>query len=121
MPPICGENAGQHLYLDAGANSDTSATLSVVTTGTSDERQGHCAECGVVESIVMLCRRWRILVSHILCSSTLNPPTGCLQYLWGGSTEIFQLSYMRGLLQIMLSSSETMFVGSNKLLQYFFG
>ena len=38
MPPICGENAGQHLYLDAGANTDTSATLSVVTTGTADER-----------------------------------------------------------------------------------
>ena len=38
IPPICGENAGQHLYLDAGAHSDTSATLSVVTTGTSDNR-----------------------------------------------------------------------------------
>ena len=90
MPPICGENAGQHLYLDAGAHSDTSATLSVVTTGTSDERQGHSVQCRVCRE--MLCRRWRILVSHILCSSTLNPPTGCLQYLWGGSTEIFQLS-----------------------------
>ena len=89
MPPICGENAGQHLYLDAGAHSDTSATLSVVTTGTSDERQGHSVQCREIE---MLCRRWRILVSHILCSSILNPPTGCLQYLWGGSTEIFQLS-----------------------------
>ena len=44
MPPICGENAGQHLYLDAGANTDTSATLSVVTTGTADERQGHCVQ-----------------------------------------------------------------------------
>ena len=56
MPPICGENAGQHLYLDAGANTDTSATLSVVTTGTSDERQGHCVECR--EYIVYSDQRW---------------------------------------------------------------
>ena len=40
-PPICGENAGQHIYLDAGAYSSSSASLTVVTTGTSDTRELH--------------------------------------------------------------------------------
>jgi len=72
-PPICGENAGQHIYLDAGAYSSSSASLTVVTTGTSDTR------------------KWRILVSHIKCSSLMLPPQGCLQYHTGtfGSAKTF--------------------------------
>ena len=34
-PLICGENAGQHIYLDAGAYSDSSATLALTLTGTT--------------------------------------------------------------------------------------
>ena len=64
-PKICGNNPGQHIYLDAGAYSSSSATLSAVLTGTSDER------------------KWRILVSHIRCSSLMLPPQGCLQYHTG--------------------------------------
>ena len=62
IPPICGENQGQHIYLDAGAYSSNSASFSAVTTGTTDSR------------------KWRILVSHIKCSSLMLPPQGCLQY-----------------------------------------
>ena len=73
IPLICGENAGQHIYLDAGAYNENSASLSVVTTGTSDTR------------------KWRILVSHIKCSSLMLPPQGCLQYHTGrlGSVKTF--------------------------------
>ena len=42
--------------------------------------------------MMMLSRKWRILVSHIKCSSLLNPPTGCLQYLWGKQFK-FELEY----------------------------
>ena len=73
IPPICGENQGQHIYLDAGAYSSSSASFSAVTTGTTDSR------------------KWRILVSHIKCSSLMLPPQGCLQYHVGalGSVKTF--------------------------------
>ena len=34
-PTHCGENAGQHIYLDAGAYTADSATLSKVLTGST--------------------------------------------------------------------------------------
>ena len=69
IPPICGANTGHHIYLDAGANSASSATFSAVLTGTTTSRT------------------WRILVSQIECSSRSLAPTGCLQYHtgWYGS------------------------------------
>lgn len=75
IPPICGYNAGQHIYLDAGADSSSSATFSAVTTGTSDDR------------------KWRILVTQIRCDSLLNPPQGCLQYHWGWYGSIKSFNY----------------------------
>ena len=75
MPPICGKNAGQHIYLDAAAYSDTSATFSAVLTGTSTGR------------------KWRILVSQIQCSSLTLPPQGCLQYLLGSIGSIKSFNY----------------------------
>ena len=75
IPPICGKNEGQHIYLDAGAYSDTSATFSAVLTGTSTAR------------------KWRILVSQIECSSLTLPPQGCLQYLIGSIGSIKSFNY----------------------------
>merc|ERR1711892_896663 len=63
-PDHCGENAGQHIYLDAGAYTTDSAKLSKVLTGTS-------------------ARTWKIKVSMIECGSLSLPPTGCLQYHTG--------------------------------------
>ena len=75
IPPICGTNTGQHIYLDAGAFSDTSATFSAVLTGTGTAR------------------KWRILVSQIQCSSLTLPPQGCLQYLTGSIGSIKSFNY----------------------------
>ena len=75
IPPICGVNTGQHIYLDAGAYSDTSATFSAVLTGTSTGR------------------KWKILVSQIQCSSLTLPPQGCLQYLLGSIGSIKSFNY----------------------------
>ena len=73
IPPICGANAGHHIYLDAGGSSSSSATFSAVLTGTTTNRQ------------------WRILVSQIECSSRSLAPQGCLQYLtgWYGTVKSF--------------------------------
>ena len=34
-PLICGENAGQHIYVDAGDYSDSSATFALTLTGST--------------------------------------------------------------------------------------
>jgi len=74
-PPICGENAGQHMYLDAAAYSDSSATLALTLSGTTTSRN------------------WKIKVSMIECSSLTKPPTGCLQYFTGSTGSVSSFNY----------------------------
>ena len=38
--------------------------------------------------MVIYCRKWRILVTHIKCESLVNPPQGCLQYHWGKTNKM---------------------------------
>ena len=64
-PLICGENAGQHIYLDAGSYSSSEATFEAVLVGTATAR------------------KWKIKVSMIECGSLALPPQGCLQYHTG--------------------------------------
>jgi hypothetical protein len=64
-PYICGENAGEHIYIDAGAYSSSEATFSAVLVGTATDR------------------KWKIKVSMIECGSLALPPQGCLQYHTG--------------------------------------
>jgi len=63
-PKICGENAGQHIYMDAGAYTDSSAKFELVATGST-------------------ARKWKMKVSMIECNSLVKPPNGCLQYHTG--------------------------------------
>lgn len=75
IPPICGWNAGHHIYLDAGAFSTSSATFSAVLTGTTTSRT------------------WRLLVSQIECTSLSLPPTGCFQYHTGWYGQVKSFNY----------------------------
>jgi len=59
-PTICGNNAGQHMYVDAGT-ANTAATLTFTT---------NTAGTGT----------WRVKVSQIECSSRERAPANCLQY-----------------------------------------
>lgn len=64
IPVICGSNAGQHVYLDAGTQSGDTATLAFTFSGTYN-------------------RFWDIKVTQIPCNSNYDPPDGCLQYHTG--------------------------------------
>jgi len=66
IPRICGQNAGQHVYIDAGnLPADTaSLTFTMDTTTTSN-------------------RQWEIKVTQIKCNAELRAPDGCLQYFVG--------------------------------------
>ncbi|XP_013775019.2 uncharacterized protein LOC106459893 [Limulus polyphemus] len=62
-PILCGENSGQHMYIDMGrSRSSNPIVLSVITNGNK------------------MTRTWRIKISMIRCKSLELAPTGCLQY-----------------------------------------
>jgi len=65
-PVICGENAGQHIYVDIGAGDMDQGALDFTLDGTMTTG-----------------RQFEIKVSQIFCNSPSRPPDGCLQYLTG--------------------------------------
>lgn len=73
-PLICGENAGQHLYIDAGAYDTASAMFALTMTGST-------------------ARSWKIKVSQIECSSLTKPPEGCMQFHTGSTGTVRSLNY----------------------------
>jgi len=66
IPTICGANNGQHIYVDIGAASSDTATISF-TIGTTTSTS----------------RIWDIKVAQIPCGANYAPPDGCLQYQTG--------------------------------------
>ncbi|KAH9497009.1 uncharacterized protein LOC124494186 [Dermatophagoides farinae] len=62
LPIICGENAGQHIYIDMGQGSKNPVVLSIVTNG------------------ARVLRKWKIKINMITCNSLDMAPSGCLQY-----------------------------------------
>ena len=75
-PYMCGENAGEHMYIDAGAYSSSEATLAAAFVGTATAR------------------KWKIKVSMVECGSLALPPQGCLQYHTGIAGQvIIETSY----------------------------
>ncbi|XP_045034723.1 uncharacterized protein LOC116936379 [Daphnia magna] len=70
VPVICGDNAGQHMYLNIGYNSTTPIMLTMIT---SNLMVGGVASA----------RNWKIRVSQIPCNEGFAAPPGCLQYFTG--------------------------------------
>ncbi|XP_054289374.1 uncharacterized protein LOC129004772 [Macrosteles quadrilineatus] len=74
VPTICGMNAGNHMYIDAGLGTSP-VTLTVVTSGPA------------------MNRHWKIKVCQIPCSSNYKAEDGCLQYFTGVSGQIKSFNY----------------------------
>uniref|UniRef100_A0A182WBF9 CUB domain-containing protein n=1 Tax=Anopheles minimus TaxID=112268 RepID=A0A182WBF9_9DIPT len=75
--PICGENTGQHLYVNFVGSGPIS--LRIATNGD-----------------VSFNRLWNIELSQIACASAERAPAGCLQYYTEPSGEISSLNYGLG-------------------------
>ncbi|KAF2357728.1 CUB domain [Trinorchestia longiramus] len=71
VPRICGENAGQHLYVDV--TSGTDVVLDVISQSVDE--------------------KWSIKVTQIPCNSADRAPTGCLQYFTTTSGTISSFNY----------------------------
>nr|XP_046915736.1 uncharacterized protein LOC124496272 isoform X2 [Dermatophagoides farinae] len=80
LPILCGENPGQHLYIDVGSGfiNSNPVVLSVVTNG---------AIGGDLE------RRWRIKINMVPCDSLNMAPSGCLQYFRSPSGMVQSFNY----------------------------
>jgi len=79
LPILCGDNAGQHLYVDMGRGSANPVVLSVVSNGDA------------------VARKWKIKINMIPCNNLDMAPSGCLQYYRSPSSVIRSFNYGAGL------------------------
>lgn len=75
VPRICGENTGQHVYVDFGAS--TSITIAVETTASTAFN-----------------RQWHLKIAQIGCDSPTKGPSGCLQYYHESSGTVSSFNYL---------------------------
>jgi len=75
LPILCGDNAGQHLYVDMGRGSGNPVVLSVVSNGDK------------------MIRKWKIKINMIPCNNLDMAPSGCLQYFRSPSAIVKSFNY----------------------------
>ncbi|XP_023236193.1 uncharacterized protein LOC111635466 [Centruroides sculpturatus] len=75
LPILCGENGGQHLYIDMGRGSGNPVVLSVVSNGDK------------------VARKWKVKISMIQCNSLDMAPPGCVQYFRSPSETIRSFNF----------------------------
>jgi len=75
IPTICGQNTGQHIYVDIGELGGDTATLSFAFQGTAFQRT------------------WDIKVTQVECTNPGAPPDTCLQYHTGLTGRITTFNY----------------------------
>jgi len=66
-PSICGDNAGEHIYLDIGEGEMNTGKMAFAFDTTTSQ----------------VGRTFEIKVTQIFCNSPTRPPSGCLQYHLG--------------------------------------
>ncbi|EDX09783.1 uncharacterized protein LOC6737360 [Drosophila simulans] len=74
VPSICGENAGQHVYVDF--NGVSPITISVATSGSYTFN-----------------RNWQFQIRMLGCTSATLAPAGCLQYYMPSSGTLASFNY----------------------------
>lgn len=75
LPILCGENGGQHIYIDMGRGSANPVVLSVVSNG---------------EKVT---RKWKIKINMIPCNNLDMAPSGCMQYYRSPSAVIRSFNF----------------------------
>lgn len=75
LPILCGENNGQHLYVDMGRGSANPVVLSVVTNGD------------------LIGRKWKVKINMIPCNNLDMAPSGCMQFFRAPSAIVQSFNY----------------------------
>jgi len=74
-PVICGQNDGQHMYIDIGPSETASATI------------------GFTFLALAATRSWEIKVTQLECGNPMTPPDGCLQYHTGSAGQLTTFNF----------------------------
>lgn len=74
VPTICGENSGQHVYIDF--NGVSPITISIASTAS-----------------YVFNRQWQFQIAQIACASPTQAPSGCLQYYLDSSNTVASFNY----------------------------
>jgi len=75
VPVICGQNEGQHIYIDIGPAETATATI------------------GFTFMALAATRTWEIKVTQLECGNPMTPPDGCLQYHTGTAGQLTTFNY----------------------------
>lgn len=78
IPKLCGENSGQHMYIDVDTVPGP-VELRINTVGSGFDRE------------------WEIEVTQIECNSPYRPPNNCLQYFTGSQGTFSSFNYVPNL------------------------
>lgn len=79
VPLICGENSGQHVYVNFNGDDQTPITISVATSASYSFN-----------------RQWQFQIAQLACSSSSSStlaPSGCLQYHFSDSGKVQSFNY----------------------------
>jgi len=74
-PVICGQNDGQHMYIDIGPSETATATI------------------GFTFMALAATRSWEIKVTQLECGNPMSPPDGCLQYHTGSAGQLTTFNF----------------------------
>lgn len=77
-PAVCGTSTGHHMYLDVGATSGNTATITVNLAASSASA------------------KWNVLASQIECNTNYLAPSGCTMYLTGVTGSWSMYGYKTG-------------------------
>jgi len=75
IPIICGQNTGQHMYVDMGYGASDTATLAFTFNAAAGTRN------------------WEIKVTQVSCRGITKPPKGCLQWHQGATGRITTFNF----------------------------
>merc|ERR1719445_93242 len=79
-PSICGTNTGYHMYVEFGATSTDSITLTNTYTSTG----------------ITTAKSYNILARQIACTATWKAPTDCVQYFTGATGSVKSYNFGGG-------------------------
>jgi len=74
-PVICGQNDGQHMYIDIGPSETATTTI------------------GFTFMAIAATRSWEIKVTQLECGNPMSPPDGCLQWHTGSAGQLTTFNF----------------------------
>jgi len=74
-PVVCGQNDGEHMYIDIGPSETATTTI------------------GFTFMALAATRSWEIKVTQLECGNPMTPPDGCLQWHTGSAGQLTTFNY----------------------------